>query len=76
MSERYIFYPWECKVHCQKRIPDSLRVGQGGVAGCTRRVQTGMAISGLAVERPWLVPGGPILTFCFACMDLEISRLT
>ena len=35
------------------------RVGQGEVGGVTRRVLCTWWLLGLALKRPWLVPGGP-----------------
>ena len=58
--------------HCTEKIASAClhtgsvsaeRVGQGKVAGVTRRVTSTWWLLGLAVKAPWLGLGGPIFTW-------------
>ena len=51
------------------------RVGQGEVGGVTGRVLCTWWLLGLALKRPWLVPGGPPHTLT-AWTGLENTTLT
>ena len=48
----------------------SRKEGQGELGGVTCRVVCSWQLLGLAVKRPWLAPGGPILMKTLPCRGL------
>ena len=71
-------------VHCAEKIvsarlragsASAVRVGQGEVGGVTGGMLCTWWLLGLALKRPWLVPGGPPHTLT-AWTGLENTTLT